>query len=479
MAEQAQAAGPSVTPQPGPQAAFIKCPVSEIFYGGARGGGKTFAALLKFVFHARKYGKDASGIFFRRQLPQLEAAIDEAKGLYFPLGCEWKEQAKTFVFPNGAKLKFRPLERDSDAEKYQGHQYTYIAFEELTNYPDPRPVDKLRATMRSAAGVPCQLVATGNPGGPGHQWVKARYIDPAPDGFEILRDEQGQERVFIPAKVRDNLILLQNDPSYVSRLRQAGSKELVKAWLDGDWSVIEGAFFDEFSTEQHVLAPFPIPVEWAKFRSMDWGSAAPSSIGWWAVVQDDYEVPVGDTTRILPRGALVRYREWYTATAPNKGMKLTAEEVAAGIHERTRSDEKIAYSVLDPAAFANDGGPSIAERMAAKGVWFKRADNKRVGTAGAMGGWDQLRARLRGENGVPMIYFFSTCRDTIRTLPALQHDEAKPEDVDTEQEDHAADEVRYACMSRPYRRQDKKKPDDPFRLPTMKEIFEEAGVSRA
>ncbi|HJY06185.1 MAG TPA: hypothetical protein VJ323_07695, partial [Bryobacteraceae bacterium] len=155
-------------------------------------------------------------------------------------------------------------------------------------------------------------------------------------------------------------------------------------------------------------------------------------------------------TAVLPRGSMVRYREWYGRKGPNEGLKLTAEEVAHGILSKEQPGEKITYSVLDPAAFAVDGGPSIAERMGKVGVSFRRADNKRVSQLGALGGWDQMRQRMKGEDGRPMIYCFSTCTDSIRTIPALQHDPDKPEDLDTDGEDHAADEWRYGCMSRPY-----------------------------
>jgi hypothetical protein len=191
---------------------------------------------------------------------------------------------------------------------------------------------------------------------------------------------------------------------------------------------------------------------------MDWGSASPFSVGWWAIVPDDTTARVGlglARTRsdnvILPRGCLVRYREWYGATGPQKGLKLTAETVAWGIKER-EGDDKITYSVLDPSAFAEDGGPSIAERMGASHqIYFRKADNKRVSARGAMGGWDQLRSRLHGDaEGRPMVVCFDTCSDSIRTIPCLQHDPDKAEDLDTEAEDHAADEWRYACMSRPW-----------------------------
>jgi len=256
--------------------------------------------------------------------------------------------------------------------------------------------------------------------------------------------------MFIPARLRDNAILLASDPTYRDRLKGLASDSMVRAWLEGDWTVIEGAFFDCWRYDRHVVEPFKVPADWARFRSMDWGSAKPFSIGWWAIVGDDY---VTEKKRFIPRGALVRYKEWYGSVGPNVGMKMTAEQVAQGIVKRER--EALRYGVLDPACFKEDGGPSIAERInrvliAAKLRPFHEADNARVPTAGRMGGWDQMRARLLGDNDIPMIYCMSNHNDSIRTIPALQHDPAKIEDVDTESEDHAGDEWRYACMSRPY-----------------------------
>lgn len=438
------------------QSALIACPVFEVFYGGARGGGKTDGVLGDFIAHAAKYGNDAIGLMVRRQRTELIETIERSKELYKPLGWEFHEQDKMWRAPNGARLRFAYLERDADAEGYMGHSYTRVYVEEIGNFPSDKPVLKLMATLRSGANVPVGFRATGNPGGPGHQWVKARYVDPAPSGWQIIKDQEtGLERVYIPSRVADNRYL---GEQYVAQLKASGSRELVKAWLYGDWSVIEGAFFDCWESEKHVIRPFEIPDDWLRFRSADWGSARPFSIGWWAVVGDDYSpelavAGVSETARrVIPRGSLIRYREWYGASAPNVGLKLTAEDVARGIKERETAAEReaIKYSVMDPAAFAVDGGPSIAERMAKEQVYFRRADNKRVSQRGAMGGWDMLRARLQGQDGRPMLYVFSTCRDTIRTLPALQHDQHRPEDVDTDGEDHAADDVRYACMSRPW-----------------------------
>lgn len=383
-----------------------------------------------FACHAGRYAKHASGLMVRRERTELVDTIERSRQVYGPLGAQFHEQDKLWRFPGGARLRFAYLENDSDAESYQGHAYTRVYVEELGNFPNQAPVMKLMATLRSAAGVPVGFRATGNPGGPGHHWVKARYIDPAPMGMQLITSEftnpfngrkVTRDRVYIPARLSDNPFLGED---YVATLAMSGSDELVRAWLEGDWTVITGAFFPEFNTARHVIAPFEIPKHWLRYRSADWGSARPFAVHWWAV--SDGELAA------IPRGAIVCYREWYGMKPgqPNTGVKLTAEEVADGILDRQADGETIGMSVIDPAAFASDGGPSIAERMAGRKVHFHPADNKRVGKLGALGGWDLLRHRLKGEDGRPMIYFFSTCVHTIRTLPAMQHDEKRPEDLD-------------------------------------------------
>ena len=450
----AAGAGPKLawSPQVGPQELFIRCPVFEVVYGGARGGGKTDASLGEWAVHAERYGENAKGLFVRRTRVALEPTIERAKQIFTPLGAQWQEQKSRFVWPNGAVLYFRYLERDADADNYQGHDYTRVYIEELTQFPTDGPVNKLKATLRSAAGVPTGFRATCNPGGPGHTWVKSRYIDPGP--FQLVRETfknpfDGSEielsQVFIPAKLSDNPLLLENDPLYVAKLQQSGSAQLVKAWLDGDWNIIEGAFFDCWSA-RNIVRPFEPPASWLRFRSLDWGSARPFSVGWWAVATDPYQA--GEV--VIPRGALVRYREWYGSTGkPNEGLKLTAEQVADGVKSREQRD-KIAYGVADPSIFREDGGPSIGERMRRAGVQWRPADNTRIPGVGAMGGWDQMRQRIIGDEDGPQLFVFETCRDFIRTVPVLQHDAHRAEDLDTEGEDHVADEARYACMSRPW-----------------------------
>jgi hypothetical protein len=344
--------------QDGPQTALIACPVFEVFFGGARGGGKTDGVLGDFLEHADAYGEHAIGLMVRRERTQLIETIERSRQVYTALGWKFHEQEKMWRAPNGARLRFAYLERDSDAEAYQGHSYTRVYVEEIGTFPRPEPVLKLMATLRSGAGVPVGFRATGNPGGPGHQWVKARYIDPAPMGWKIITDTYKnpwagdtvtRDRVYIPSRLNDNQYL---GSDYVANLQMSGNATLVRAWLEGDWSVIEGAFFPEWSSDKHVIPPFAIPSDWLRFRSADWGSAAPFSIGWWAVVGDDFEInrdgfhygrrpgsygegPSGAEERggnlVLPRGAIIRYREWYGASAPNVGLKLPAEQVAEKI----------------------------------------------------------------------------------------------------------------------------------------------------
>ena len=435
-------------PQPGPQTHLIQCPVFEVFFGGARGGGKTEASIGDWLEHSSKYGEYAVGLFVRRSLTQLSEAIARTKVLFPKLGATYNEKKATWTMPNGARLKFAYLERDEDASNYQGHSYTRIYIEEVGDFPSSAPIQKLKATLRSAAGVSCGIRLTGNPGGPGHGWVKHRYIDPAPQGYKVIKESEELDmdgikiiitidRVFIPSRLKDNQLMMKNDPTYQLRLKQSGSEALVKAWLEGDWDMVEGAYFSDWDSDKHVLERswlYEIPKRATRFRSFDWGSAKPFSVGWWVL---------SDGTWGLPKDAILRYREWYGASEPNVGLGMVATEVAKGVKLR-ETKEVINYAVADPAIFIQNGGPSIAQDMSKfRCNWFK-ADNKRLP------GWEQLRIRLKGINGVPMIYFLEDCVDTIRTLPILQHDKTNAEDLDTKQEDHAADDVRYACMSRPY-----------------------------
>lgn len=438
------------------QIQFLAVPWFEVLFGGSRGGGKTDAVIGDFLQHQAVEGKHAVGLVIRRERTQLIETITRAEQIYAKVGARWMDKDKCFQFKNGARLYFGYLEHDGDADVYQGWNLTRLYVEEMGNFRAFAPIAKLFATLRSPAGVSCKFKATANPGGAGHNWIKARYIEPWPRGDKRLvakiknpinGDVIIRDRGYVPSRVTDNPFLGQD---YVANLVMsgAGSAALVRAWLEGDWDAIEGAFFHEWSAAKHICMPFEIPTHWTRFRSIDWGTAKPFSVGWWAVASDDTPIENG---RIVPRGAMVRYREWYGCEPgkPNTGLKLSAATVARGVVERSR-DENIDFTVIDPAVFANTGGQTIGEAFAANGVECIRADNTRVARSGAMSGWNNIRQRLEGDGDRPYLFVFDTCRDTIRTLPVIQHDKNRAEDVDTEAEDHAVDEIRYACAARPW-----------------------------
>ncbi len=450
------------------QKGFIYSAVRETLFGGSRGGGKTFAVILDWLVHSEAYDRDARGIVFRRSLVELDDFIEVAKDVLGMAGHKWMEQKKQFVSPKGAILRCRYLESDADAGLYQGHAYTRVYIEEIGNFPNEAPIKKLLATLRSAKGVPCQFKATANPGGAGHSWVKARYIDPVAANTPFSADQGKTFRVYIPAKLTDNPHLMVNDPGYIDMLRQAGDAELVRAWLEGDWDVVVGQYFKEFSRARHVIPTIELPRSWStRYRAMDWGSAKPYCVLWFAVATGDALVdPRTGKEYHIPRGALVVYRELYGWNGQaNQGSRETSEQVAARIlaveADADIVGENQGLCKIDPATFATNGGPSIAETMARNGVWWNRADNRRVQGAGPAGGWDQVRSRLRGEEyevaddgaliyTTPMVYFMDCCVHIIRTLPTLPSDPNKPDDVDTHAEDHPADTLRYGCMARPY-----------------------------
>ncbi len=449
---------------------------TEVLYGGAAGGGKSH--LMRQA--AISWCAEIPGLqvyLFRRIREDLSKNHMEGPSGFRALLAGWVDCGFVVIvedeirFWNGSKIYLCHCKDEKDRFKYQGAEIHVLLIDELTHFTEVIYRFLRNRVRMTGIAVPekyrgrfPRILCGANPGGVGHQFVKTTFIDAAPP-LAIQRTtaaEGGMLRQFIPARLEDNPTLTSEDPTYEARLEGLGSAALVNAMRHGDWDIIDGAFFDCWQTRLHVIEPFAIPADWAKFRSGDWGSARPFSFGWWAIVGDDTRHPVSGV--LLPRGALLRYREWYGCEPgkPNKGLKLTAEQVGKGLAQR--ETETVGLGVLDPAAFAEDGGPSIASRITLgsgdKRIFFRGADNKRVSQRGAMGGWDMLRQRFVGTTldedgkpnpeGRPMIYCFSTCRDSIRTIPMLQHDPARPEDLDTDMEDHAADDWRYAAMSRPW-----------------------------
>lgn len=451
------------------QSVAFNSEATEILYGGAAGGGKSHLMRCAAVIWCSQI-PGLQVYLFRRIREDLIKNHMEGPSGFREMLAGWAECGFCTIvedeirFWNGSKIYLCHCKDEKDRFKYQGAEIHVLLVDELTHFTD-KIYRFLRNRVRMVGiTLPAEhegrfprIICGANPGGVGHQFVKATFIDGVQPiaVFRAPDTEGGMLRQFIPARLEDNPSMSESDPGYELRLQGLGSDSLVRAMRWGDWNVVEGAFFDNFDAKRHILRPFPIPKDWLRFRAGDWGSAKPFAFGWYAVASDDYPVPGA----VIPRGAMVKYREWYGVKKdaegrflPDTGVKMTAENVGETIRLREVGD-RIAYGVLDPAAFAQDGGPSIAERMMSgdKGVTFRPADNKRVTQRGAMGGWDLMRARLDGDDdGRPMLFFFETCIHSIRTIPVLQHDEDRPEDLDTTAEDHAADETRYACSSRPW-----------------------------
>jgi len=398
--------------------------------------------------------------------------------------------AEEIRFWNGSRIFLCHCEHEKHRFKYQGAEIHVLLIDELTMFTETI-YRFLRGRMRAPGlvipewaeaffkeqfkvslrdKIPLALCGS-NPGNVGHVWVKSMFIDNAlPMQLrQMSKSEGGMLRQFIPALLEDNEHVDQED--YDGKLQGLGNKELVRAMRRGDWNIIAGAFFDNIREEMHKLPSFTPPKHWTRFRSIDWGSAKPFSVGWWCIAEPEWVKFKDGRERMLPAGAIIRYREWYGVkrdedgkAKPNEGLRLTVEAVARGILEREAGetiDEQL--SRADPSMWAANGGPSFIERMlccdpknpkAMVGPRFHPADNTRVT------GWQQMYARLAYEDvddGEPMLFVTEDCHDWWRTVPALQHDQNRPEDVNSDMEDHAGDDTRYACMARPVSRVPKPK----------------------
>lgn len=431
-------------PQPR-QAQALACPSKELFFGGAKGGGKSDFLLGDYLSDYEEWGEAWKGILFRRSYKELDEIIGRSKqvlgqipGARFVGGeqMRWDIPAPHARFPGLATLRFRSLDSDLRVGEYNGHQYPWIGWDELTEFPTSGPYLFVLGCNRSAAGAPCRIRASGNPGRPGHVWVKARFIDVA-HPFELFHDpETGLTRCFIPSKLEDNQILMRNDPDY-EKVLMSMPEHLRRALRYGDWDIVVGQALGEFSREKHVIKRTALDSSWARFVAMDWGYSRPFSLGWWAVNGD---------------GRMIRYKEWYGADArePNVGLKMSAGQVAAKAWEMS-VDEGATTMVADPACWSKIGlsdlkgaeVPSVAETFAAAGFEMVKGHNDRINGLGKL--HDMLK--LEGTDGRPMMLIAENCLHWLRTVPYLVADPRNPEDIDTEMEDHAYDETRYAIMS--------------------------------
>ena len=440
-------------PQPGPQTVLCQLPYDEIFFGGARGGGKTSGLLGHWTKHADRWGAHARGILFRKTFDEFEEVHEQAIALFGRLDAKYNKSKHVWRFSNGATVRYRFLEKDKDADKYQGRSYTWQGWEELTNWRSSVPIDKVSATLRSSHGVKCQWVGTGNPGGPGHNWVKARFITPAPPFVPHFDPVKKIWRIFIPSKLTDNRILMTSDPGYVDRLKGTGPEWLVKAWLEGNWNIVAGGMFDDLWKEEvHIIPPFKVPSHWKVERAFDWGSSRPFSIGWWATADGNpVKLPNGHVLHFY-KGTKIRISEWYgwDGKTPNKGLNLVDVDIARRAVQLERAIEQahqvnIQEGPADPSIFAVVNGKSIGATLSAAGLHFIAAA---TGPNSRVTGWETVRRMLKASLTRPMeapgLFVFNSCRQFIRTVPILPRDTSKIDDVDTEAEDHIGDETRYA-----------------------------------
>ncbi len=430
MAEKTTAAKKTIIWKPQPkQELALSCPADEVFFGGAAGGGKTDYLLADFL-DGVGHGHGHRGVLFRRSYPELEEVIIRSKELFYPLGATYKEYKNIWTFPSGSTLKFRQLERDKDVHKYQGHAYTWIGFDELPNWATDYCYIYMRSRLRSAEGLPCRFRATGNPGSVGHTWVKLRFIDLKDANIIYLDKETELTQCFIPSRLEDNQILMQNDPKYEKRLLSL-PKHLQKALRWGEWDVFAGQIFEEFTRDTHTIDPIPLDPDWIRVCSMDWGYSKPFSIGWWA---------------ITPAGRAIRYREWYGCVdgEMNTGLKLGVTEVAKRAWALSVV-EGCHTMVADPACWSkiDAENPTVAEKFKDVGWDMVKGLNSRF--LGLVQVHDMLKQL--GEDGRPMMLIFKSCHAFIRTIPGLVAAENRPEDVDTNGEDHCYDETRYMMMS--------------------------------
>ena len=407
----------------GPQTEFLAADEKDVLYGGAAGGGKSYAMLVDPLRYAHR--KAHRALILRRSMPELRELIDKSRELYpqaFP-GCKFREVEKVWNFPSGAKIEFGFLERDADVYRYQGQAYSWIGFDEITHLPTEFGWNYLASRLRTTdPEIKTYLRCTANPGGIGAAWVKKRYVDSSEINKSFI-GKDGLSRKFIPARLLDNPYLA-NDGIYEQMLMSLPPVQR-KQLLEGNWDVNEGAAFVEFDIDVHIVSPFHIPLTWERIKGIDYGYASESACVWGAVDRAD--------------GTLIIYRELY-----KKG--LTGEDLGRIITDMEMQDPFSVSGVLDTSAWSRTGttGPTVGETLVKQGHKLRRADKNRIQ------GKIQIHEYLKVQpSGRPKLQIFNTCPSLIKELQNIPLDTRNPEDVDTHAADHAYDALRYLIMSRP------------------------------
>jgi hypothetical protein len=447
------------------QSQVFQSSARQILFGGAAGPGKSH--LLRIAGIAWAYAIPGLQVYlFRRTFPDLYKNHMEGPTSFPMLLAPWIAEGfvkinyaqHQITFAHGAKIHLAHMQYEHDTDKIQGAEIHVALIDELTHFTKAQ-YSFIRSRVRMAgleipaafSGCFPRILAASNPGGPGHGWVRALFVDSAPAGqmWDAPAEEGGLTTQFIPALLRDNPTLLRDDPSYADRLRGLSSPELVRAMLEGDWNAMVGGMFDDVWDERtHALEPFDIPPPWRIRRAFDWGSSRPYSLGWWA--HSDGATPVGPHGRVYRKGTRFRIHELYGWNGkPNEGLRMTNTEIARRIKAMEASvpwGARVEAGPADSQIFDVVNGTSIAHEMASQGVSFKPAQK---GPGSRRQGWQVLRQLLKASLQWPMeepgVFVFNTCRQFIRTVPVLPRDPSDADDADTEAEDHVADEVRYEC----------------------------------
>lgn len=429
------------------QKIFHTTTADVVLYGGAAGGGKSKAIVMDALARCLRY-PGTHAYLLRRTYAELEdTLIKEAKASYPTQLATYNVSRHEMTLINGSQIHFRHCATVADMYNFQGAEIHWLYIDELTHF-EQEIFEYLRTRLRAKRGLGIKPVVrcASNPGNVGHGWVKAMFVDAAPymslntkiEYSRTLKKSRAFTYQYIPALATDNPYITTD---YIFELERK-PKALREALLYGHWDAFEGQVFTEWvdnpdhyedRINTHVIAPFSIPLSWPRYMSFDHGFTRPFSVGWWAAD---------------PEGRMYLYKEWYGSDGtPNKGLEIPPKEIAKGIMERQEYEtENNLYidGVADPAIFDRSRGDSVADMLRAGGVIFRRGDNNRL--AGKM----QVHERLRfDDKGKPGFYVFNTCHDTIRTLPALPYDQFKPEDIDSNAEDHAYDMIRYMFMARP------------------------------
>lgn len=419
------------------QEKVLSSSAKEILFGGARGGGKTDAGVIWVSLPAiqNKY-KRFRGLVVRETAASLADWIDRAAEIYIKTGAKLTlSPTATFTWPWGAKIFTGHLKDQRSLGKYLGREFQRIVIEELTQLEDEHLYLKLLGSARSnIKGLRARVLSTTNPGGVGHHWVKRRFVDAAPADTPFKERGSSMVRVFYPSTIEDNPHLMANDPEYVEILNSLPGK-LRKAWRYGNWDIMEGSYFTDFTRENNVCKSFRIPDSWAIYRAIDWGYYPDPAVCLWFAVSPD---------RSRRKIVLFRERHW-TRTVP--------ADVARDILHISQFDKQQRWTVADPSMWAGKNGISDAERMISAGLPVIPADNTRIP------GWTRVHELFQCKNVVrdskgrilrhaPELKIFDRCTKTIQAVVSAQHSERDPMDVADFKLDHWLDALRYFAMGR-------------------------------